>query len=117
MSRSRLALALASALSLAACGGMDGSDQMMDDSFEYGAADVRAVTTGDFKGTATIAGRPTTALTLHLDQAPTSTTKAACSNRTLTHPLCISMSSMLLTITRMRGEAVKSAGESRGSCR
>ncbi len=94
---------LASALLLttlcAGCGGGDDADDGAPGGYGFGAAEVSAVTTGDFKGTATISGRPTTALTLRLDKAPTSTTRAACGNRALVHPLCVSTTSMELTGT------------------
>lgn len=90
---------LLSATSVAACGAGDDSDAPPSDGYAFGAAEVRAVTTGDFKGTTTIAGRPATTLTLRLDQAPASTTRAACGNRALMNPQCISTTSMQLTGT------------------
>ncbi|MCC6648419.1 MAG: hypothetical protein IT374_22965 [Polyangiaceae bacterium] len=89
---------LVATLSLAACGGDDSSTPATGDAYEYTAADVRAVAAGDFKGAATLAGRPSTTLDLHLDHAPPGA-QPSCGNRELTHPLCVSTSSMRLTGT------------------
>lgn len=92
-----LSLALVVA-TFAACSG-DDSATTQPETFTFGEADVRAAVTGDFTGTLTISGKAATPLKVHLDKAPVSTTKAACGNRSLTDPQCITVSTMQLVGT------------------
>lgn len=93
-----IAAALAT-VALTACSSDSTGSAAPEETFSFGEADVKSVVTGDFKGTLTLTGKPPTALTLHLDKAPASTTKAACGNRTLVHEQCISVSTMMLVGT------------------
>lgn len=91
-----LAVALLCA-AVSACGSSDSTTP--EETFSFGEPEMKTAVTGDFKGTLTLTGKAPTPLSLHLDKAPASTTKAACGNRSLSHPLCISVSTMALVGT------------------
>ena len=87
--RTVLAFSLSACL-LMACGAEE-------EEFRFGAAEMQNAVTGEWTGTLTVGGQPTTH-SLHLERAEPSA-RPMCENRTFAHPQCIDMTTMGLVGT------------------